>query len=252
MAPSAVSTTDPSPDQTRSLGRALGGFSVLVLLVAAGLAALRWTPLGAFLDREVLIESLEALRHAWWAPLAFLGLYLVLPPVGMPTTPLMAAGAIVFGTLWGSVYNYVGSMVGAAACFFLARGLGRNLILYFFAKPLQRFEKVLDRHGLWALVRLRFLPVPFPVMGYGPALVGIRPGTYLLSCAVGFLLPIPIWTYFWASIFGAAAGEAAAAGRNVVLAMTLFLLLSFVPRFLAGYRRRSRLRQLQERRRMRP
>jgi len=164
----------------------------------------------------------------------------------------MAAGAIVFGALWGSVYNYVGSMIGSAACFFLARGLGRELVLYFFAKPLQRFEKALDRHGFWSLVRLRFLPVPFPAMGYGPALVGIRPGTYLLSSAVGFLLPIPIWTYFWASVFGAAAGEAAAAGRNVLLAMVLFLALSFAPRLVIGYRRRARYRQLQEQRERRP
>jgi uncharacterized membrane protein YdjX (TVP38/TMEM64 family) len=223
-----------------------------VLLVAGGLAALRWTRLGDFLDREVLVESLEALRHTWWAPLALLGLYVVLPPIGFPSTPLMAAGAIIFGVVWGSVYNFVGSVLGAAACFFLARGLGRGLVLYFFAKPLQRFEKILDRHGLWAIVRLRFLPVPFPIMSYGPALVGIRPGVFLLGTTIGCLLPIPIWTYFWGTIFGAAAGEAAAAGRNVVLALFLFLLLSFVPRMVITYRRRGRYRQILKRRSERP
>lgn len=237
-----------STDEARSPARAIWGGVALLALLLLGFAALRFTPLGNVLDREWLISSLDHLREAWWAPAAFLGLYLVLCPLGMPTSPLMATGAVVFGAFWGSVYNLAGSVLGAAVSYFLARGLGRELVLHFFGKRLARFDKVLQRHGFWTLVRMRFLPIPFPVLSYGPALVGIRPLPYLTATVLGLLVPVPVWTYFWSSLFGAAAGEIASASRNLILALVLFLVISFLPRLVVGLRRRKRYRELQAQR----
>jgi len=162
--------------------------------------------------------------------------------MGIPTSPLMAAGAVVFGTAFGSLYNYLGSILGAALSFYLARGLGHELILHLFGNRLKRFEKTLERHGFWAIVRIRFIPVPFPVVNFGSALVGVKPGTFLLASALGLIIPIPIWTYLWSSILGVAGGDDAAhAGRNVALALGLFLLLSFAPRWLSALRRKRAL-----------
>ena len=84
------------------------------------------------------------------------------------------------------------------------------------------------------------------VNDFGAALMGVRPGTFHGSTILGHLLPIPIWTYFWASLFGAAAGKVASAGRNLAAALGLFLLLSFAPRLWQRWRRKKRLRELIE------
>lgn len=241
----------PAPEPPRSRRRAILGFALLVALFLGMLAALRWTPLAELANRETLIQFLEDLRQNPWAPLVLLGLYLVLTPLGMPTSPLMAAGGVVFGVVWGSVYNYVGSVLGAAISYFLARGLGRDFILHLLGSRLDRLERMLDRHGFWAVVRTRFLPIPFPVMNFGPALLGIKPAPFLLGSALGLLLPIPLWTYFWVTMFGAAAGEAASIGRNLALALGIFILLSFAPRIWTGRQRRRRYRELVAQRRAR-
>ncbi|MCB1032969.1 MAG: TVP38/TMEM64 family protein [Acidobacteria bacterium] len=240
-----------SSEPPRSLRRAVLGFALLVSLFLGMLAALRFTSLGELADRETLIALLERLRQNPWAPLVLLAMYLLLTPLGMPTSPLMAAGGVVFGVFWGSVYNYVGSLLGAVLSYFLARGLGRDLILHVVGSRVEKLDRLMERHGFWAIVRIRFLPIPFPIMNFGPALVGVKTTPFLLGSALGLLLPVPLWTYFWATIFGAAAGEAAGAGRNIALALGIFLLLSFAPRVWLGVRRRRRYRELLEQRRAR-
>ena len=237
-----------SSEENRPQRRPYVGFLILVALFLGMLAALRWTPLGDLADRETLIQILEGLRQNRWAPLVFLALYLVLAPLGMPTTPLMAAGAIVFGVFWGSVYNYVGHVLGAVVSYYLARGLGREFILQLVGNRLDRLEKMLDRHGFWAMFRIRFFPIPFPVMNYGPALLGVKPAPYHLGTILGLLVPVPAWTYFWGALLGAASGESSNAGRNLILALGLFLVLSFAPRLWMGMRRRKRLQQLRRQR----
>lgn len=234
--------------QPRSLRRSVLGFALLVALFLGMVAALRWTPLGNLADRDIMIGLLESLRQKAWAPLALLALYLVLSPLGMPTSPLMAAGGVVFGVAWGSAYNYLGSVLGATVSYFLARGLGRDFVMHLVGSRLDRLERVMDKHGFWAVVRIRFLPIPFPVMNFGPALMGVKPAPFILATILGLLIPVPVWTYFWATLFGAASGEATSAGRNVALAMGLFLLLSFAPRVWMGLRRRKRYRELLRRR----
>ncbi len=219
-------------------------FGLFVALLVAAFLALRFTPLAQFLERERLIAILAELREAWWSPLLLLALYAALCPLGMPTTPLMAAGAVVFGFGWGSLYNYLGSLAGAATSYFLARLLGRDLVLHLGGARLQRLDQVLDRHGFWSLVRLRFLPIPFPVVNFGAALVGVSPPLFLATVALGMLLPTPIWTYFWSALLGAAAGEASNAGGTVAVALVLSLALTFLPRLWVWAQRRKVLRQV--------
>lgn len=243
MPEKAPGEAQPSPPSRR---RAILGFVVFVLLIAGAFAALRWTPLAAYADKDTLTAFLDRVGNAWWAPLAFLGLYLVAPPLGLPVSPLIISGAVVFGAFWGSVYNYIGCVLGAGVSFHVARGLGRSFVEHIAGNRLERVEKLIDRHGFWSLVRLRFLPIPFPLVNFGAALMGVRPAPFHISTILGHLLPIPIWTYFWASLFGAAAGTVASAGRNLAGALGLFLLLSFAPRLWQRWRRRRRLRELME------
>jgi uncharacterized membrane protein YdjX (TVP38/TMEM64 family) len=226
--------------------RTYAGIVFFLLLILGAAAALRWTPLAQYANKEWLIGALEQLRGIWWAPLVLLGMYAVLPPLGFPVSPMIIASAVVFGAFWGSVYNYLGCVIGASISYEVARGLGRSFVEHIAGERLRRVEKLIDRHGFWSLVRLRFLPIPFPVVNFGAALVGVRRPSFHLATALGHIIPIPIWTYFWVVLFGAAAGEIASAGRNLFLAMILFLTLSFAPRWWQRYKRRKRLRELQE------
>lgn len=218
---------------------ALSRFLLLGLIVVAGLAAIRWTPLGQYFERETLAANLLALRQSWWAPLALVGLYLVASPLGVPATPLVFAGGVVFGVLWGWLYNFLGAMLGATASYLLAWWLGRDLVVHLAGERLlQRAEALLAKHGFWALVRIRFVPIPFVVINFGAALAGIRLAPFFLSSAFGLAPTLMIYTYFGHALFSVATEDQEAVWRNLTGAVVLALLLTFLVPIRRAWKRR--------------
>jgi uncharacterized membrane protein YdjX (TVP38/TMEM64 family) len=230
------------------LVRALIKLGVLVLLVAGAFAAVRFTPLRDYLEKERLTALLEQLRHAWWSPLALLGLYAVTAPAGLPMTPLIVAGGIVFGAWWGALLNLFGTFIGATISFLLGRALGHDVILHLAGDRLRKVERLLHRHGFWSLVRVRFLPIPFALVNYGAAFAGVRLPAFLTASAIGLAPAMLSFTYFSAAIANAAAGERAAVVRNMILSACALIALSLIPTTVSRLRRRRRYRDLLARR----
>jgi uncharacterized membrane protein YdjX (TVP38/TMEM64 family) len=211
---------------------------VLLLLLAAGFAAVRWTPLREYLTRETLVALLATLRQAWWSPLALVALYVGLAPLGLPMTPLILAGGAVFGAAWGTLYNLVGTFLGATASYLLARHLGRDLVVHLARGRLDRVERLLAKHGFWALVRLRFLPLPFALANFGAALAGVSLPVFLGSALVGLAPSMLLFTYFAAALSSAAADARGAVLRNLALALAALLALTLIPNLVAAWSRR--------------
>jgi uncharacterized membrane protein YdjX (TVP38/TMEM64 family) len=219
--------------------------AVLVLIVLAGFAAFRWSPLANLLTKEAILSTLERLRGAWWSPIALIAGYALLCPVGFPPSPLMVAGGVVFGPVYGSLYNIIGIFLGAATTFTLGRHLGRDLVVHLAGKQMKRVERALTRRGgLWSLAGVRFLPLPFVLVNYGAALAGIRPGLFLGSSLLGLSLSVPIFTYFAAAIARAATGDRAGVYIQLAVAVSLLISMTLIPRVLAARRRRARYRML--------
>lgn len=228
--------------------RVLLRFALFLALLAAAFAAFRWTPLAGYLDRQVLTELFADLRQTWWSPVVLVVIYLVACPLGLPVSPLIFAGGAVFGAGWGALWNYLGTFLGAAVSYALALGLGRDFIRHLAHGRLQRVERALARQSFWSLVRVRFIPIPFPVVNFGAALAGVPPGRFLSSTAVGLLPTVSVYSYLAATLLRAAAGERGAALGEASLALALLFALSFLPRWIAGRRRRRRYRETLARR----
>lgn len=221
-------------------------------MAGLGFAVFRFTPLREMLREDQLAATLSGLRSAWWSPLALFGLYLALVPIGLPLTPLLLAGGLLFGPFWGWVVSYAGSYVAGVLSYFLGRALGRDFITQVFGDRLKKFERILHRHGFWALVRVRFLPVPFPVVNYGAALAGVRPMTFVVSTALGLAPAIFAFNYFAASLGRAAEGSRGAVVGQLALAVVGLLLISLIPSVVSRWRRVRRYRALRTQRSERP
>lgn len=217
---------------------ALLRFGVLVALLAGGVALLRWGPVAERLEPARLLATFHAIGAEPWAPVALVVAYVVLCPLGMPVSPLMLAGGLVFGFGAGTALNLAGTWLGAAVTFAVARLLGADLVARLLGDKLARVERVVERHGFWTLVRLRFVPIPYAVVNYAAALAGVRPGTFLLATAVGLLPAVALFTYFADALSQAAAGDRSGVLLQLGGALVALLLLTFaVPWWL---RRRGR------------
>lgn len=227
-------------------------FVLFVVLIGAGFVVFRFTPLGdqlrEHLDEERLMAIRGELQEQWWTGPALLLAFAVLAPLGAPVSPLMFAGGAIFGTVLGATYNFFGTFIGAALSFFLARGLGRDLIVHLAGSRLKRAERLIARRGFWPLVRTRFLPIPFPVVNYGAALAGVPAGLFLLTTAIGLVPANLVYTYFAAALVDAVGGDRTGVLLQMGIAVVALLALSFLPNLLTARQRRKRLAELREER----
>lgn len=250
---SSMMATDPTErtrtsQLTESLRSAWPRLTVALILIIALAVAARDPRLRELADQEKLVAWLETLRSHPAAPLVYLGVFVLMTLLGSPTTPLIIAGGLAFGFKLGALLNVTGGLVGAIIIFFAARHLAYDLISRLIGDRYQRVERLIDRQGFWTLVRLRFLPVPFFLCNVGLALAGVRPGAYLLSSVVALTPIITIWTYFAATLVlpeGAGRGDAF---RNLAIALSLLIALTFAPTRWIAWQRARRYRQLREER----
>lgn len=155
-----------------------------------------FTPLRSYLTEERLIGILEELRSAPSTPFLLVAAYTLSAPFGVPSSPILVAGGVVFGPVLGSVYNVVGLMCGAMGAFWVARALGRDFVVQVAGARLRRAELALQRQGFWPLVQIRFLPVPLSVVSYAAALAGVGSGRFFITSLIGLLPATLVHTYF--------------------------------------------------------
>jgi uncharacterized membrane protein YdjX (TVP38/TMEM64 family) len=227
-------------------------FAVLVLIVGGGFALLRWPPVAQYFTQAGIQQLQDLLQGIWWTPLALLVAYAVLSPLGMPASPLMLAGGILFGTVMGSVYNLIGLVMGGATTYGLGRVLGRDLIVHVAGPKVKKVERAVERHaGFWGMVSIRFFPLPYFLVNYCAAFTGIPFPLFLGSTAFGLCITVPIYTYFADTLAHATSGNRAAVLVKFVIAVVLLLALTLSPRIWQGRKRRERYRQVMAARRAR-
>lgn len=220
----------PQPGSTRS---AVLRASLLALMVISAFAAARWTPLADWLQRDLLAEKLVAYRETPWAAPGLVALLVVFSVVGLPVSPVIFAAVAVFGFIGGWACSMVGCMIGAAAGFGAGHWLGRDLICKLVGpKRFATMTRIWDRHGFWTMFRVRFLPIPFPIVNYGAALAGVPFTTFFVASTLGLTLSVGVWTYLFHTLFEATSGQHGGLIVKGVLALVGILAISFLPTLL--------------------
>ena len=94
---------------------------------------------------------------------------------------------------------------------------------------MRKVERLIEQHGYWPLVGIRFMPIPFAFINYGAALAGIGFRTFLTSTTLGLVPSILMWTYLYYALVSAATADARGAlirnGALVIVLIGLVLLL---------------------------
>ena len=161
---------------------------LLVLLIA--LAALTWK-LSTWLTPQQLQQALQ--QTGGWAPVLYIGLFVLLPTFFFPVAVLALAGGLLFGLWWGSVYTFIGAVLNGALMFLLARYVGRSQVQRLVEQKLspqwqRRLQMADGKEGFLLLIILRLIPaVPYNLINYTFGLTGISFSSYLLASAIGII-----------------------------------------------------------------
>ena len=140
-------------------------------------------------------------------PLALIALLVAQAVIApLPSPPILIAAGFVYGPWIGFAIGWFGLLLGASACFALARAFGRPFATRFVSSErLAAVDQyVTSRSGatVMALVSLRvFMPPAFDAVSYGCGLVRVPVPWFLLATGLGEVPKVGSFTYI-----GAAAG----------------------------------------------
>lgn len=189
--PDEVQTPPPAAgatDQKLSRGEVLR-ILMMAGFIVAGLLLLRATPWG----RQMTFGNVQRMREwlaQWgsWAWLVFLTLGTLLLAVGFPRMLLSVIAGAMFGVLPGTLLAELVTTISAIPAFYYTFFLGREMVTRRMGGRLQKFNRLLERHGFMVLLLIRLCPVGNAfITNCLAGLSAIRFRAYLLASAVGFL-----------------------------------------------------------------
>jgi uncharacterized membrane protein YdjX (TVP38/TMEM64 family) len=221
-----------APKSTTSRRRALIKASLLVAFIIAAIYIVRSTALKELLTREALGNFLAA--AGFWAPLAFMLVYMVGICIFVPGTLLTALGAAIFGAYWGFLYVWMGAMAGATAAFWIGRTLGREFAASLIGDRLRKYDDAIERNGFATVLYLRLVYFPFTAMNFGMGLTKVRFWDYFLGTGLGIIVGTFIFTFFIGTL-----KEVWASGNwgnllsfKVFFSISLFVFSLFIPKII--------------------
>ncbi|HXV27574.1 MAG TPA: TVP38/TMEM64 family protein, partial [bacterium] len=206
-------------------------FLILILILLAGAATVRFTPMGEYLTKESILSFLDSIRQKAWGPVVFILFYAVACVFALPGSLLTLAGGAVFGTFYGTIYNLCAANLGANAAFMMARYLGRDFIAGLTkGKKLAEFDEKIKASGFKTIFRLRLIPlVPFNGLNFGAGLSSVRFRDYFNGTLLGMVPGCFIYTYFADSLLQGVQGSNRKAFVHLTIAGILLIGISFLP-----------------------
>jgi uncharacterized membrane protein YdjX (TVP38/TMEM64 family) len=183
--------------------RKLINISSLVSLLAIISLTIYWWQMGLFSSQTAMQSYVAHLQLL--GPLIFIVIQIV--QVVIPIIPggiSTAVGVVLFGPLWGFVYNYIGIVTGSFINFFLARYYGKSFILHVIPKKV--YNRYIDRTKNqkafdWFFAAAIFFPVaPDDVLVLMAGLT--KMSWQKFSAIIIFLKPFTIAAYSFILLYG--------------------------------------------------
>lgn len=175
-------------EQGKSLAARLLALGALALAIAVLAALWRLTPLRHVLSVATLTDVGEQLGALPLAPAIVLVSYVAASLVAVPITLLIAATGLVFGAWPGAAYAVGGTILAAAATYYVGAWLGRDAVRKLAGARANRLSERIGRRGLVTVMILRLLPIaPFTIVNLvaGASHIGIR--DFLLGTVLGMV-----------------------------------------------------------------
>ncbi len=144
-----------------------------------------------------LVTKLTDSQHffqsmGWMGILVFAGIAVVVQLFLAPLAPVAIAGGLIFGLTRGLIAMELGTSLGVAVNFLIARYIARDAIAHRLAKheKFRLIDAAIGREGGKIVFLLRFCPIPFGLSNFCYGLTAVR-----------------FWPYFFASVFGIIPGN---------------------------------------------
>jgi len=169
-------------------------------------------------DRQWILAQVQGNGIA--GVLFFLGVTGLATSLGVPRQLTAFLGGYAFGWFWGTLLATLGTALGCALDFSVARYLGRDFVLARFGKRAAKLDAFLRTGPVRTSLAIRLLPVGHNLLTSIAAGVTSIPARYfILGSALGYLPQSLVF-----AIFGAGLGAESTLGRVLSIGVSVTLL----------------------------
>ncbi|MDH3393738.1 MAG: TVP38/TMEM64 family protein [Desulfobulbaceae bacterium] len=216
--------------EENSAKKGAGKAVMFVLFIVAAVIIFRYTPISEWIDPQRLRELVES--FGVWSPLVFILIYAVGICFFLPATLFTGLGALLFGTMYGFIYNEIGAMLGASAAFYIGRYLGRDYVSSLIGDRLQKYDDKIAANGFTTTLYLRLLFMPFSLFNFGLGLTRVTFREYFFGTLFGIIVGGFVFTFFFATVIDVwASGDwGQLLGWKTLLSLVLFGASFQIPR----------------------
>jgi len=124
----------------------------------------------------------------------------------LPAFMITLSNAAIFGWWQGAILSWSSAMVGALLCFFVARGLGRDVVEKLAGKGvLAGIENYFEKYGTRTVLICRLLPfVSFDAVSYFAGLTPLKFLPFFVATGIGQLPATIVYSYVGGMLTGGA------------------------------------------------
>jgi len=206
---------------------------ILVVIVAGIFSLVRFTPVGDYLNPQMLQENKEALkgfveRNYLASVLVYIVAYILVVALSIPGAMwLSIGGGFFFGVVFATIYINIGATIGATIVFLAARFFLGEMIQNKYGDKLARFNREVETNGSNYLITLRLIPVfPFWMINLFAGVTKIKPRTFIWTTSLGIIPGSAVYAYAGYAINDIGEGGIP---KNIIFALLLLAALSAVP-----------------------
>ena len=144
----------------------------------------------------------------------------------LPAFLITFANGLLFGVWWGAALSWSSAMLGAALCFFIARTLGRPVVVKLLSESaMNTSDRFFQRYGQHTVLIARLVPViSFDVISYSSGLTGMRFLGFAVATGIGQLPATLLYSYLGDRVSGSIKALFWAFGIVIALVIIIGLL----------------------------
>ena len=208
---------------------------ILILIVAAAVLIVRFTPLKGYMDFQKLYDGRDNLlkyvqSNYILSVLIYIIIYFVVVALSIPgATILTILGGFFFGPWAGTLFVNIGATLGAFGIFLIARFFLGESLQNKYEKQLGKFNKEISENGKSYMLTLRLIPIfPFFLINILAGLTTLPGITFLWTTALGIIPGSFVYAYI--GYAGTSMTESKGVFTpQILIALILLSVLSFIP-----------------------
>ncbi|GCD10889.1 TVP38/TMEM64 family protein [Clostridium tagluense] len=153
-----------------------------------------------------LVSAFVASYGAYAAVISFLLMIFQSIAAPLPAFLITFANVNLFGWWQGALLSWTSAMAGAVVCFYIARVLGRDVVIKLTSKTgLEQIDKFFIKHGKISILIARLLPfISFDIVSYAAGLTSMSFGSFFIATGIGQLPATIIYSYVGSMLTGGA------------------------------------------------